>query len=64
MQLVKSFLREEEGQDVVEYGLVIGLISLVAFVGSAALGGQVQDLFTSISTFVGLANDAVPTALS
>ena len=27
MQFIKNFIREEEGQDVVEYALVIGLVA-------------------------------------
>jgi pilus assembly protein Flp/PilA len=52
MEMVKSFLREEEGQDVVEYGLVVGLVSLIAFLGANTLGGQIAGLFGGIGTFV------------
>jgi pilus assembly protein Flp/PilA len=36
MQFIKQFIRDEEGQDIIEYGLVLGLIAL-AGAGALAL---------------------------
>ena len=52
MQLVnfaKSFVRNEEGQDLLEYALLVALIALVAYGAVKATGGSVNDIFTSIS---------------
>jgi Flp pilus assembly pilin Flp len=41
-------IREEEGQDVIEYGLLGALISIVAIVMMSNIGGEVNELFTEI----------------
>jgi len=40
MQFIKNFIREEEGQDVVEYALVIGLVALAGTGGLTLLAGD------------------------
>lgn len=58
---MKNFLNwlknEESGQGMVEYGLIIALIAVVAIVGLVALGPKIRDLFTGVS-------NAVPTVSS
>ena len=53
MQLVntvKSFVRNEEGQDLLEYALLVALIALVA-IGAVQLAGQsVFTIFNNIET--------------
>ena len=49
MQLVKQFVREEEGQDVVEYGLLVATIALVVLVGTNAFGTAINDWFKALS---------------
>lgn len=41
---------EEEGQGLVEYALILVLISVVAIVIMTQVGGQVSSVFNSIST--------------
>ena len=56
MQLVntvKSFVRNEEGQDLLEYALLVALIALVAIAAVAAAGGSVQTIFTNIAAKLG-----------
>ena len=58
MQLVhyvKSFVRNEEGQDLLEYALLVALIALVAVAAVAAAGGSVQTIFESIASKLGAA---------
>jgi len=53
MQLVtalKSFARNEEGQDLLEYALLVALIALVAIGAVQAAGGSVKTIFSSIAT--------------
>jgi pilus assembly protein Flp/PilA len=50
MQLVKSFIRNEEGQDLLEYALLVALIALVAVAAVQAAGGSVQTIFNNIAT--------------
>jgi pilus assembly protein Flp/PilA len=49
----KEFLREllnrEEGQGMVEYGLIITLVALVAAAGLTPLGEALQTLFENIA---------------
>src|SRR5882672_3668852 len=46
---LRSFVRDEEGQDLLEYALLIALIALVC-VGAVALAGtKVSQVFTNIS---------------
>jgi len=40
---------EEEGQGLVEYALILMLISIAAIVIMTTVGGQVRDVFTTIS---------------
>ena len=51
-QLVKAslFLNDEEGQDLIEYSLIIVVIVLAAIVGMAALGGQISTIWATITT--------------
>ena len=50
MNLVKSFVRNDEGQDLLEYALLVALIALVAYVGVTATGTSVNAVFHTISS--------------
>jgi len=59
MQLVnavKSFARNEEGQDLLEYALLVALIALVAITAVQAAGQSVFTIFNNIAN--ALANAA------
>jgi pilus assembly protein Flp/PilA len=45
---VKS-LKQEEGQDLLEYALLVALIALIAVGAVTAAGGAVNDIFTAIA---------------
>jgi len=45
---LRSFARRDEGQDLIEYALLVGLISLVAVVAIGLAGTSVNDIFTNI----------------
>jgi pilus assembly protein Flp/PilA len=47
-QVVGSFWRDEDGQDLLEYALLVALIALVAVAGVTAAGVRVKDIFTAI----------------
>jgi pilus assembly protein Flp/PilA len=40
--------RDEKGATAVEYGLMVGLIAVVIIAAVVALGGRLDELFTSI----------------
>ena len=45
--MMKQFLQEEEGQTLVEYGLLISLIALVVIAVLVTLGGKIKTVFTA-----------------
>ena len=45
---VRSLVRREEGQDLVEYALLVALIALGAVAAVTAAGGRIQDIFNAI----------------
>ena len=54
-QLIDRIVREESGQDMVEYALVLGVIAVAGLTALIALGPKVADLWND-------ANDGVPAA--
>jgi pilus assembly protein Flp/PilA len=50
---VNTLRRNEEGQDLLEYALLVALIALVAIGAVAAAGGSVQTIFTNIANALG-----------
>jgi pilus assembly protein Flp/PilA len=46
---MKNFWMNEEGQGMVEYGLIIALVAIVVIVGLKALGGKANTLFNGVS---------------
>lgn len=48
-EILKRFLREEEGQGMVEYGLILALIAIVVIVALTGLGESIRDLFSQIA---------------
>jgi len=46
---LRSFARNEEAQDLIEYALLVGLISLVAVAAIGLAGGSVNTIFTNIA---------------
>jgi pilus assembly protein Flp/PilA len=49
MEFMKQFIREEDGQDVVEYGLLIATIAIVVLVGISFFGTQIDTWFRSLA---------------
>ena len=48
--LITRFVREDEGQDLVEYALLIAFIALACIVGLQNLGTAINQTYNSIST--------------
>ena len=48
MSFLKSFLRDERGQDMVEYGLLAAFISIVAIGVLTQIGPAINTVFTNI----------------
>ena len=48
-QVLRSFIKQERGQDLVEYALVVALVALAATVGMKSLAGGINKAFDSVS---------------
>jgi pilus assembly protein Flp/PilA len=46
---LKNLVQDEDGATMVEYGLLIALIALVAIVGVKTLGTNISSLFTTVA---------------
>jgi Flp pilus assembly pilin Flp len=49
MDSVRQFLSDEDGQDVVEYGLLIATIAIVVLVATTFFGGAISDWFETLA---------------
>ena len=50
---LRNWLQREEGQDLAEYAILLGLIALVVMVAVIALGTNLSSLFAKMGTAVG-----------
>ncbi len=48
-KLMNWLKNEESGQGMVEYGLIIALVAIVAIAGLTLLGPKLRDMFTNVS---------------
>jgi Flp pilus assembly pilin Flp len=46
---VSRFLLDEEGQDLIEYGLLIGIITVACITAILAIGPKVGSYFTDLN---------------
>jgi len=47
--ILRNVLRREEGATIVEYGLMVALIAVVAVAGVTTLGGNVKTTFETLT---------------
>jgi pilus assembly protein Flp/PilA len=47
---INKFVNAEDGQDLLEYALLVALIALVAIVGVTAAGLKVNTIFSNVAT--------------
>jgi pilus assembly protein Flp/PilA len=52
---LQNLLNNEEGQDLVEYALLVALVSLAAVAGLNGLASAISGVFSNISTSLGSA---------
>lgn len=48
IKLLKNFVSNDSGVTAIEYGLIAALVGVAAITGFTALGGDLNDAFTSI----------------
>lgn len=53
MNLVKRLWREEEGQGLAEYGLILALVAIVVIAALTGIGETLIDTFNDIVTGLG-----------
>ena len=46
--LIARFVREEEGQDIIEYALLAAFISISGYAILVSIGGQVNSVYTKV----------------
>lgn len=51
-EIMRTFLKDEEGATMVEYGLMVALIAVVAMAGAKILGEAVDEKFDDVATAV------------
>jgi len=49
INLFNRFVREEEGQDLIEYGLLIGIITIACIVSIGLIGPKVGSYFSNLN---------------
>ena len=52
--LIMKLIADEQGQDLIEYALLAGFVSLVVVATVTNLGGAVNGIYTGLNTQVGL----------
>jgi pilus assembly protein Flp/PilA len=50
MRIIKQFINDDGGADLIEYALLAGLISLAAVAALGTVGTSITGLFNKIST--------------
>jgi pilus assembly protein Flp/PilA len=55
MTFLKSFLKDESGATMIEYGLVAALVSVAAIAALQILGTELQRIFTTVSDYLAVA---------
>ncbi len=50
--LIASFRKDEDGQGLAEYALILALIAIVAIIALIFLGGQVSGILSTVGTSV------------
>lgn len=56
---VNSFVKDEQGQDIVEYSLLLVLIGAAAVFVLSAMGTSISQIFSKINTKLATANNSI-----
>lgn len=59
--MLKSFLRDESGQDIVEYSLLLVLIGAAAVLILTGMGTSITSIFTKIKNTLNSADTSIQT---
>lgn len=50
MEKIISILKDERGQGMAEYGLILALIAIVAIIALTTLGGKIKEKFEAVTS--------------
>lgn len=59
MQLINNFIRDEQGQDLIEYTLLMAFVALASAALFIGAGGSIQGIWTVTNTDLASANGSV-----
>lgn len=57
--MFRNFIKDEQGQDIVEYSLLLVLIGAAALFVLSSMGVSISQIFSKINTRLTSANEAV-----
>lgn len=57
--MVREFLKDEQGQDIVEYSLLLVLIGAAAVFVLTTMGQSISSIFSKINTKLTTANNSI-----
>lgn len=57
--MIQHFLRDEQGQDIVEYSLLLVLIGAAALFVLTSMGTSISEIFSKINARLSGANQAI-----
>lgn len=60
MEMIKNFMREEDGVTAIEYGLIAALIAIIIIAAVRTIGTQLNITFGKVGTALTTANKAAP----
>ena len=58
-KILQNFISEEEGQDIVEYSLLLVLIGAAAIFVLTTMGTSISSIFSKINQRLSSANDSI-----
>ena len=58
MELINRIIVEEEGQDLIEYALIAGFISVLCYLAIQATGVSISEIWTKVNTAAKAASTA------
>jgi Flp pilus assembly pilin Flp len=59
-KLIARFVRDEQGQDLIEYALLGSFVSLAAYAGATVLADSYNNWFNEVGATVNDAADSLP----
>lgn len=57
--MIKDFIKDEQGQDIVEYSLLLVLIGAAAVFVLTTMGQSISQIFSKINTKLTTANNSI-----